>query len=101
MSDNTLNRKSYLSRNVGDYPAEAAHRNLADLVALRLRTVSTADLLAPAFELAVTYNLTVYDACYAALAELLEARLITADSALVRKLGESDVDVQLLAEIDL
>ncbi|MCZ7670586.1 MAG: type II toxin-antitoxin system VapC family toxin [Chloroflexi bacterium] len=50
------------------YEAASARQDVADLQALRLQTVSTADLLTPAFELALHYDLTAYDACYAALA---------------------------------
>lgn len=84
-----------------DYPADSARQDVADLQALRLHTVSTADLLTPALELALTHDVTAYDACYAALAQQLSLPLITADSALVRKLGDSDVEVRFLAEVDL
>ncbi len=78
------------------YPPDNARQDVADLRALALRTVSTADLIAPALELAMTYDITPYDAVYAALARQLSLPLITADERLARKLGQSDVSVVTL-----
>lgn len=80
------------------YLPENAGQDVADLRALALATVSTADLLEPAFELALTYDITTYDACYAALARQLDLPLVTADAPLARKLQGSDVAVQALGE---
>lgn len=82
-----------------DYPAANARQDVRDLRALNLRTVSTADLLEPALELALAYDLTTYDACYAALAQQLNLLLFTADGALQRKLGGSQIRVQTLADL--
>lgn len=82
-----------------DYPAANARQDVRDLRALALRTVSTADLLEPALELALAYDLTTYDASYAALAQQLNLFLITADEALQRKLGGSQILVQTLADL--
>ena len=73
------------------YPAANARQDVADLQALKLQTVSTADLLTPAFALAVQHDITAYDACYAALAQQLSLPLITADGPLLKKLTGSDV----------
>jgi predicted nucleic acid-binding protein len=81
------------------YDAHSARQDVADLQALRLQTVSTADLLTPAFELALQYDLTAYDASYAALAQQLSLPLITADAALVRKLANSTILVQTLRSL--
>ena len=78
------------------YDAANARQDVADLQALRLQTVSTADLLTPAFELALHYDLTAYDACYAALAQQLSLPLITADAPLLRKLAGSGIDARTL-----
>lgn len=75
------------------YPAANARQDVADLQQLRLQTVSTADLLLPALELALAYDLTVYDACYAALAQEIGCPLITADAALRRQLTASAITV--------
>jgi predicted nucleic acid-binding protein len=81
------------------YPPTKAYQDVADLAALALTTVSTADLLQPALELALTYDVTAYDATYAALAQRLTLPLITADAALALKLQGSDVIVQTLEEL--
>lgn len=79
------------------YPADDARRSVRDLRALALHTVSTADLIEPALELALAYDLTAYDASYAALARQLNLPLITADDTLRRKLSGSEITVQALA----
>ncbi|MCA9875264.1 MAG: type II toxin-antitoxin system VapC family toxin [Anaerolineales bacterium] len=81
------------------YDAASARQDVADLQALRLQTVSTADLLTPAFELALQYGLTAYDASYAALAQQLSLPLITSDAPLVRTLADSSIDVRLLTNL--
>jgi predicted nucleic acid-binding protein len=81
------------------YPVANAQDDIADLQALRLQTVSTADLLEPTFELAVEHDLTAYDACYAALARELGLPLITADRALMTKLAGSAVDAHFIGEL--
>jgi predicted nucleic acid-binding protein len=78
------------------YPPDNARQDVADLRALALLTVSTADLIEPALELAMTYDITAYDASYAALAAQLNLPLITADAALAHKLQESGLDVRRL-----
>lgn len=70
-----------------------------DLRALALCSVSTADLISPALELAIEYKITTHDACYVALAKLTDLPLITADQPLARKLSDGDVEVLLLKDI--
>ena len=81
------------------YPADSARQDIGDLQMLKLHTVSTADLLLLAFEIALLHDLTAYDACYAALAQEMALPLITADTALVRKLTGSNVEARLLADL--
>ncbi|HLA98793.1 MAG TPA: type II toxin-antitoxin system VapC family toxin [Anaerolineales bacterium] len=81
------------------YPADNARQDVRDLGALALRAVSTADLIAPALELALAWDLSAYDACYAALAQQANLPLVTADERLGRRLAESGIDVQLLLSI--
>jgi predicted nucleic acid-binding protein len=81
------------------YPPDNARQDVADLRALALLTVSTADLLEPALELAMTYDITAYDASYAALAAQLDLPLITADAPLARKLQATGVEVRTLEEV--
>jgi len=83
------------------YPAGSARQDIADLGALALRAVSTADLIAEALPIALAYDITAYDACYVALARLVGAPLITADEALVRKLAGTMYDVRWLGDVSL
>ena len=85
-------------RNYG-YPAENARQDVADLQALALRSVSTADLLAPALELALAQDITTYDACYAALADQLHLPLITADLTFARKLQGTQINIRILTDL--
>lgn len=64
----------------GHLPARRAELALADLLDLPLRRVPHRRLLRRCWEL--RNHLTVYDAAYVALAELLELVLVTADSSL-------------------
>jgi predicted nucleic acid-binding protein len=82
-----------------DYPAENAHQDLVDLRALALRSISTADLISPALDLALENNITAYDACYVALAKGTSLPLITADRPLARKLANSNANVLLLKDV--
>jgi len=69
----------------GALDARRAGFALADLAALALRRASHRPLVARCWEL--RENLTVYDAVYVALAEALEATLLTADGRLARAPG--------------
>lgn len=73
-----------------NYPADNARRDVAALGQLNLRVVSTADLLESGLELALAFDMTVYDAVYAALAQTLAIPLVTADDRLRRKLQPAD-----------
>ena len=83
-----------------DYPADNARQDVRDLRALNLNTVSTADLLEPALELALAYDVTACDATYAALARQLDLPLVTADETLQRKLTGSNITVLTLANLN-
>lgn len=58
---------------------------LADLASLRLERAPPAPLLARCWEL--RHNITVYDAAYVALAELMGVHLLTGDSRLANAPG--------------
>lgn len=62
-----------------------AEQALADLLALPLRRVRHTPLLPRCWEL--RHNITVYDAAYVALAEVLGVALITADERLTKAPG--------------
>jgi predicted nucleic acid-binding protein len=82
------------------YPADDAQQNMAELRALSLVAVPTADLATKAVEIALADRITGYDACYVALAQQTKAPLITADEKLVRAMG-GKYNVQPLATYTL
>ncbi|MBN1094030.1 type II toxin-antitoxin system VapC family toxin [Blastococcus sp. TML/M2B] len=71
-------RKRWLSRTLTDQRFEAA---VAHLQQLQFERVPTLRMMRRAFELRA--NVSAYDACYVALAELLDCELVTADGRLV------------------
>jgi predicted nucleic acid-binding protein len=68
-----------------------AEEALADLATLPLERYSHRLVLARAWRLRA--NLTLYDAAYVALAELLDAPLVTCDAALARAPHSAKVEV--------
>jgi len=61
-------------------PAEETERAVGSLFALGLETVATsAELMAVSIKLARRLNITIYDACYAALAQQQGCSLVTAN----------------------
>jgi predicted nucleic acid-binding protein len=78
------------------YPPEAARQDVADLVRLPVRPVSTAVLAESALSLAITWEIAAYDATYVALADRLSLPLVTADEALVRKLTGTGLDARFV-----
>jgi predicted nucleic acid-binding protein len=78
------------SRNrTGDLDADSAQRALIDLRALELERFSHTHLLGRVWEL--RHNLTVYDALYVALAEILEVPLVTLDTRVALAPGTTAV----------
>ena len=75
-------RRQVLAGNLDSSAATLAH---ADLIALRCDLCPYAALAARAW--ALRGSLTLYDAAYVALAELLEAPLVTLDARLARAMG--------------
>ena len=74
-------------------PTETAEEMLEDLSALPVRRYEHVGLIARAFELRA--NVTMYDAVYLALAEVLDAPLLTADARLADVPGSTAaVDVR-------
>jgi len=69
----------------GHLDARRAGLALGDLVGISLRRAPHRPLLARCWEL--RHNLTVYDAAYVALAELLDVVLVTADARLAHATG--------------
>jgi predicted nucleic acid-binding protein len=81
------------------YPTVSAFESLARLRTLGLRFVRAADFLPLILELALAYNLSSYDASYAALAQVLQVPFVTADGRLIRKLDGSGIDVIWLGDL--
>ncbi|MBD0338210.1 MAG: type II toxin-antitoxin system VapC family toxin [Thermoleophilia bacterium] len=69
--------------------ADILRAALRDLVALPLTVVSLRRLVESAFVVALERSLTVYDACYAVLAEANDAVLVTADARLAATVHRS------------
>jgi len=81
------------------YDVELARANLADLADLAIQIVPIHSLFQEAFELGHRLNITIYDACYIALAEGLGYPLITADKPLARRLAEAGLSVLYLGDL--
>jgi predicted nucleic acid-binding protein len=69
----------------GDVPERRARLALTDLADLPVERAPSLRLLPRCWEL--RDNLTIYDAAYVALAEILDVRLLTADRHLARATG--------------
>lgn len=83
-----------------NYPVEDARSDLSDLLRLNLDAIANDELLTVALNMALEYSLTVYDACYVALASLLELPLITADGRLLNKMKGKPCDIRLLSDME-
>ena len=81
------------------YDPQLARENLSDLTDLALQIVPTAELVSDAFELGNLYGITVYDACYFALAQRLTLPLVTADEKLVKHLERTKLPIQFLGDV--
>ena len=66
----------------GRIDKEEASRSLADLRIRKIETVSSLPLLGAALEIAFSYNRSVYDSIYIALAKDRSTSLVTADEKL-------------------
>lgn len=82
-------------------PVDYARRSLRNLISLPLNLVSGTDLLPSALDLALDYDITVYDASYVVLAQDLRFPLITADRRLLRKLAGGSFDIRWLGDLSL
>ncbi len=65
------------------YTAKEARQDLAELLALALHVLPTAELATTALEISLKYGISGYDAFYVALSQRVNAPLVTADEKLV------------------
>lgn len=79
---NNLLKTSVKMLRIKEESASSAYRAFLNL---NLAAYSSKELLEKTLSLAIKYNISSYDASYIALAELLEAPLLTADQRLVNK----------------
>jgi predicted nucleic acid-binding protein len=84
--------------NFYDYPSETAEQDLADLIQLPLRVVSTVELAEEALCLAISQEIAAYDAAYVVLSRQLSLPLVTADEPLVKRFEETSFEVRFLAD---
>jgi predicted nucleic acid-binding protein len=75
----------------GTMSAADAVTALETVVALPLRTHRLGVLAPGALALAVETGLSVYDCCYAVLAESIDGRLVTADRRLAAAVGQAEL----------
>ena len=83
------------------YDPEEAQKQLENLCALGFITLEMEHLLEKAFQIAVKYEISVYDACYAAASEYVAAPLITADERLAGKLADTSCPPCLLKDFQI
>jgi predicted nucleic acid-binding protein len=81
------------------YAPTSARDKITDFSALPFQTVSTRQLAGVSLDLAVEWNVAVYDASYLALALGLGAPLVTADEALLAKVRGGPFEVVWLADL--
>lgn len=73
-----------------------ARAHVEDFLQLPLLRMALEQLTLPALRLAHTWHISVYDACYMALAHHLRAPLITADRQLAKSIREGPVAVEVI-----
>jgi predicted nucleic acid-binding protein len=83
------------------YTISEVQSDLAVLKAFPLIVTSTAELIEKAVELAVTYQISAYDAAYVALSDRLGVPLLTLDRKLLNALASSSSNVCYFADFPL
>ncbi len=79
----------------GEMQSDEAAQCVADLIRLPLEVAPTQGVLAPALELAITTDRTVYDCMYLAMAIGRNCRLVTADERFVNALAPTPFAKQI------
>jgi len=80
------------------FPVVQAQSSLQRLKALNLQVYPLSELVEEALEVAITYRISVYDACYVVLSLYAQCPLITADRKLLRSLVDSPYSLLLLSD---
>lgn len=80
------------------WPLEAAEQALIRVLGLPVRRVAAAEFVSDALRLAATLGLSVYDACYVALALASGLPLVTADRRLAQGARTAGCDVLCLTD---
>ncbi|MEH2259154.1 type II toxin-antitoxin system VapC family toxin [Nostoc sp.] len=83
------------------YTAAEVQTDLATLKAFPLRVVSTADLMADAVTISLSYGTSAYDASYVALSQQVGATLLTLDGKLVRAIAASSYNICSFNDFDV
>ncbi|MBI4558947.1 MAG: type II toxin-antitoxin system VapC family toxin [Candidatus Hydrogenedentes bacterium] len=86
---------------VTPYTPKQARDDMADLLALALHVIPTAELAAEALAIALKHQISGYDAFYVALSRRLNVPLVTADEKLVRALAGRPYRIKSLFELSL
>ena len=84
-----------------DYTAKQAREDMAELLALALHVIPTADLAVGALEIALARGISGYDAFYVSLSDRVKAPLITADEKLVRAMAGKPHRVESLSSFSI
>ncbi|WP_292857172.1 type II toxin-antitoxin system VapC family toxin [uncultured Nostoc sp.] len=83
------------------YTAAEVQTDLATLKAFPLRVVSTADLMADAVTISLSYGTSAYDASYVALSQQVGATLLTLDGKLVRAIAALSYNICSFNDFDV
>ncbi|MEO1210551.1 MAG: type II toxin-antitoxin system VapC family toxin [Cyanobacteria bacterium J06638_20] len=83
------------------YTASQIQADLADLKALRFQVVSSRELMEGAVQIGINLGITAYDGCYVALAQKVDAPLLTLDERLVKAAAQSNFDVRLFTDFPI
>ncbi len=81
------------------YDRRVVGAHMMDILLLPLVTTSAHVLADRALSLGLDHEISAYDACYVALADIMGCPLITADTRLVGRMAGGDVEVQWLGDL--
>jgi predicted nucleic acid-binding protein len=91
----------YVKSNDHEYSIVQAEQDLEELRDTRLRKTATYALAKDSLIISLSLELSVYDACYVALANRLSVPLVTNDGGLINKTKDSPYLVYSLKEVEI